>query len=197
MPPPRRQPLERAERRQRGERRDREQQAVEGADQRRPGHLGGDHGDRLRADRIAEAHRARLGPEPVLEPVGPVELGRVVVGVDALAEHADAVGDRNGSVATASTIAAAPTADPPARGLAGARAGREARSRRPRSPQQPEQDRRGRRPPGQPDQQRRDDHERREPGGAGEPRRARAAEQRAGSRGRSASEAARIRSVQA
>ena len=56
---------------------------------RAPVDLRGDHGDRLGPDRVAEAHRARLGAEAVLQPVGPVELRRVVVGVDALPEHAD------------------------------------------------------------------------------------------------------------
>ena len=64
---------------------------LKAADQRGARRLGGDDRDRLRADRIAEADRARLGAEPVLEPVGPVQLRGVVVGVDALAEDADPV----------------------------------------------------------------------------------------------------------
>ena len=50
--------------------------------------------DRLGAGRIAELHGVRLGPDAVLEPVGPVELRGLVVGVDALAEDAVALVER-------------------------------------------------------------------------------------------------------
>ena len=61
-----RQAPEQRERRECGEGRDREQQAVEGVDERGAGDLGDRRHQRLRADRVAPRDRARLGPEAVL-----------------------------------------------------------------------------------------------------------------------------------
>ena len=79
---------------ERGQRGDREQEAVEGRDQVDAGDRAKGRGQCLRADRIAELHCARFGAKAALEPISPVELGGVVVGVDALAEHADVPGER-------------------------------------------------------------------------------------------------------
>ena len=76
---------ERRERRQGG---DRDQKAVEGIEEGGPGGLGDGRHQGLRAHRVAPLDRAGLPAQAVLQPVGPVELRPVVVGVDALAQDA-------------------------------------------------------------------------------------------------------------